>query len=252
MRQRIEDRGYDWDKWRVQCERCNWLDSEEAARLLAVSSEFNVEEVAFGLPEQESSNSHLDKNGNVIESEDGAIGKLQVIGKVGNSNGKMKKKRVKGGFDEIWYMFNEPRKYQFSFIEEFRPVLDKYRPFFTGSKKDVWNNLKSEKVNEVAGFLYLGFLKHSISGGDIGKALEMYYAGPTGREKFPEDSRRYKLGVIKKQERIDHLEKNVCPRIWVVREEIYNTLIDMHYGNIIMSDPLLRIYSDALGLPQNK
>ncbi len=211
------------------CKKCEWLKSDEAMRLYMTAKRYGVEEVAYGLPGTESNYMQFDDDGNTIESPKGAVGKLQVLGKMGRtSDGKMKKK---GGFDEVWHMFNDPLPHQRRFIEKYKKSMDEDARLLRGTREDVYNRiLNDESANEANGFAYLGFLKEACEG-DINMALEAYNAGRTGRRKFPNDARKYRESIFSRQEEWDMLLNETCPEMEMNRDGFYERLYTRHMSN---------------------
>lgn len=232
MKKLLALEGYKWKDWQRDCRDCEWIESGEAKRLEDVAEDFDVE-VPHGLPGRESDFMQFDKYGNPVESKKGAIGKLQVLGKMGKNENDPK---MVGGFDEVWYIYNNPQPRHRKFIEKFEKSIKKYTYLMRGSRDEVWNNIQQNEVaNEVNGFTYLGYLKEK-SGGNISIALEKYVAGPNGRKKYPKNARKYRNSVLGRQEKWDNLSKEVCPKVKRINKKAEQMLYKKHRGNSIRSN----------------
>lgn len=190
-----------------QCKKCEWLESPKTKDSYEKARKYGVEEVAYGLPSRESDFKHFDKHGNPVESLKGAVGKLQVRKK------DKKKKDDPGGFDEVYEIFNNPKPRHRDFIEKYKDAIEEDAIFLRGEKKEVWKKAKHDPdVNEIVGYAYLSYLKEK-SGGDINIALERYNAGWNGREKYPNNARKYRNSVLSRQKGWDNLMDKTCPEI---------------------------------------
>ena len=194
-----------------QCKKCEWLESPKAKDSYENARKYGVEEVSYGLPSRESDFMHFDKHGNPLESHKGAIGKLQVLGKMGKA--KNGKKREVGGFDEVYEIFNNPKPRHRDFIEKYKDSIEEDAIFLRGKYEEVWKRVKYDPdVNEIVGYAYLSYLKEK-SGGDINIALERYNAGWNGRKKYPNNARKYRVSVLSRQKEWDNLMYKTCPEM---------------------------------------
>lgn len=219
IRPLLEEDGIDSKKWLDTCRECEWLESEEGQRLYDRARKYDVQEVVYGLPGVESGMRQFDRNGDTIESDKGAMGKMQVVGRVGKD--RTGKPRRPGGFDEVLRIYKELEKLENNekpdprhegFVKRYMEPLKEDARLFGGTRKDAWESLlRDEEANEAAGIIYLGFLKHMYKSMSI--ALEMYNAGEGGRAHFPDDAREYRKAVFKRQGKWDNLIANECPEI---------------------------------------
>ena len=225
VRPYVEGEGYSIGEWSRTCKRCEWLGSEEARRLRRIAEDFGVGEVAYGLPDAESNFNHFDKEGNPIESKKGAVGKLQLLGNMGS--GKNGEKREVGGFDEVYAICNNPTKGHASFLIAYGYYIGKWGMPLRGEEDEVWSNIMhSEVANEIAGYMYLGYLKHK-SGGDIDAALQIYNAGMNGK------AIEYRDAVLARQAEWEDLEKNVCPKINEIMFCIEDKLAERYFYSLL-------------------